>query len=187
MTSSVSPSPRLPTTSRRRSLATAVAVAFALIVVDQLTKEWALRALDDAPCRVDGACIDVIWTLRFNLTFNPGASFSSFTGGGPVLGVIATGMTIYLLWLAANTVDRWLIVLFGLVAGGAVGNLADRVFRADDGFLSGEVVDFIDFQFWPIFNVADMAVVGGVIGLMFRLWTTERDPQPEVPSESQEP
>ncbi len=52
----------------------------------------------------------------------------------------------------------------GLVIGGAIGNVADRLFRAGDGFLGGAVIDFIDLQWWPIFNVADMAVtVGGVI------------------------
>ena len=55
-------------------------------------------------------------------------------------------------------------VLLGMVLGGAVGNLADRVARAGDGFLGGAVVDFIDLQWWPVFNAADSAiVVAGVI------------------------
>ena len=50
----------------------------------------------------------------------------------------------------------------GLVIGGAIGNVLDRLFRAGDGFLGGAVVDFIDLQWWPVFNVADMAItVGG--------------------------
>ena len=52
----------------------------------------------------------------------------------------------------------------GLVLGGALGNLVDRAFREGSGFLGGAVVDFIDLQWWPVFNVADTAVsVGGVL------------------------
>jgi signal peptidase II len=54
----------------------------------------------------------------------------------------------------------------GLVLGGAVGNLIDRVARADAGFLSGPVIDFVDLQWWPVFNVADSAVVVGAIMLV---------------------
>ena len=57
----------------------------------------------------------------------------------------------------------------GLVAGGALGNLGDRAFRSGDGFMGGAVVDFVDLQWWPVFNVADMALVCGVVLLL--LWT----------------
>lgn len=152
----------------------ALGIAAFVIVLDQITKAWAVEALEATSCRVDDACIDVVWKLRLHLAFNPGASFSSFAGGGKILGLIAIGMASYLFFLASRTADRVLTVLFGLVAGGALGNLADRVVRAEDGLLSGEVVDFIDFQFWPIFNVADIAVVCGVIALAFRLWQNDR-------------
>lgn len=148
-----------------------------IVLVDQLTKSWAVNRLTRESCSVPDACIDIIGSLRFRLSFNPGAAFSSFTGGGPVLGVIAFFMTLYLIYLSVTSVDRVLRWLFPVVGGGAVGNLWDRVFRADDGFLSGKVVDFIDLQFWPIFNIADVAVVGGVILLAIRLMTQpiERD------------
>lgn len=152
----------------------ALAIAAFVVVLDQLTKAWAVDALEATSCRVDDACIDVVWKLRLHLAFNPGASFSSFAGGGKILGLIAIGMAAYLFYLASRTTDQKLMVLFGVVAGGAIGNLADRVLRAEDGMLSGEVVDFIDFQFWPIFNVADIAVVCGVITLAFRLWQNDR-------------
>ena len=59
----------------------------------------------------------------------------------------------------------------GFVLGGAVGNLVDRIFR-DDGWLRGSVVDFIDFQWFPIFNVADIAVnVGGAIFVLWSLFS----------------
>ncbi|MFM8528695.1 MAG: signal peptidase II, partial [Ilumatobacteraceae bacterium] len=72
--------------------------------------------------------------------------------------------------------NRWSALGVGLIIGGAVGNLVDRVFRGD-GFLNGSVVDFIDFQWFPIFNVADMGInVGGailVIGYVLRPESSE--------------
>ena len=64
--------------------------------------------------------------------------------------------------------SRVTAVAAGLIAGGALGNLADRVFRGDR-ILHGAVIDFIDFQWFPIFNVADMAIDIG--GALFVLWT----------------
>jgi signal peptidase II len=145
------------------------------VAADQATKQWAVNRLDRSPCSVEGSCIDLFWTLRFRLSFNSGAAFSSFTGGGSVLGVIAIAMSVYLAVLASRSTDSWSPWVFGTIIGGAVGNLTDRVFRADDGLLSGAVVDFIDFQFWPIFNVADIAIVGGVIVLAGRLWWLDRE------------
>ena len=63
----------------------------------------------------------------------------------------------------------------GLVIGGAIGNMLDRLFRDGDGFLGGAVVDFIDLQWWPVFNVADMAItVGGVILVVGSVWSGRR-------------
>jgi signal peptidase II len=71
-------------------------------------------------------------------------------------------------------------VAVGMIAGGAIGNLSDRLLRAGDGFLGGGVVDFIDFQWWPVFNVADAAVVLG--GLMLVLESVRADSTPSSPS-----
>ncbi len=147
-----------------------------IVLADQLSKLWAVNRLTREPCTVPDACIDVVGSLRFRLSFNPGAAFSSFTGGGPILGVIAFFMTIYLVYLSVTSADAVLRWMFPVVGGGAVGNLWDRVFRADDGFLSGKVVDFIDLQFWPIFNIADIAVVGGVIIVAVRLFMQPTEP-----------
>ncbi len=140
------------------------AAAFvALVVLDQLTKQWALSALADGP-------IDVFWTLRWRLIFNPGASFSTGTSLGPWFGALAFVMVGVLAWMVRDT-DETGAWLFGAVAGGAVGNLIDRLFRSDDGFLGGEVVDFIDFGWWPVFNIADVGIVGGVLLVAVRsLW-----------------
>ncbi len=66
----------------------------------------------------------------------------------------------------------------GLIVGGAIGNLIDRAFRSDAGFLKGGVVDFIDLQWWPVFKIADAAiVVGGVMMFWFGLKSTQEEPE----------
>ncbi|MEM7339155.1 MAG: signal peptidase II [Actinomycetota bacterium] len=150
-----------------RSLLLALVPASIVIVLDQITKAWALDALGRGPCGPDGdGCIDVFWTLRFNLVFNEGAAFSTGTSFGPVFALVAAIMSGVLLYMANQRTDRLSPLLLGTVVGGAIGNLIDRITRADDGIGSGAVIDFIDFQWWPVFNVADMAVVGGVIALI---------------------
>ncbi len=158
-----------PTAARLRGLPLALAVALVTIGVDRATKVWAERRLVAGPCQPGGReCIDLVGSLRFHLIYNPGAAFSKGLGLGPLFGVVAAVMAVILLRLAATTRDRVRVVLFGLIAGGAVGNLIDRVVRAESGFLSGSVVDFIDLQWWPVFNVADAAVVCGVIAFVVR-------------------
>jgi len=140
---------------RRASLVAALAAV--LVVVDQLTKTWALRTLTTRD-------IDLFWTLRFHLARNNGAAFSVGLGSGGLIGLLAIGVVIVLVALGRNLDTRLGVVSLGLVLGGALGNLADRVFRSGSGFLGGRVVDFIDPQWWPIFNVADMAItIGGVL------------------------
>ena len=82
---------------------------------------------------------------------------------------MALAVAAWLLVVARRSVPS-LAALLGVVAGGAIGNVIDRVARAEDGFLDGGVVDFIDFQFFPIFNVADIAVVGGALALLIAPW-----------------
>jgi signal peptidase II len=153
-------SPRSVTSRASRGTVVMVAVALAVIAVDQLTKVWAVNALDDHD-------IDVVWTLRFHLTFNGGMAFSQGRGLGPVIGVVAIVVVAVLLISLRRTGSTVASVAVGLVVGGAAGNILDRIFRSGDGFLTGEVVDFIDFQWWPVFNVADAAVViGGILLLL---------------------
>lgn len=144
-----------------RRLRLFAAVAIAVLVADQATKSWAVSALDD------GRIIDVVGSLRFELAFNTGASFSlgSGRGIGPWVTVIAIGMVLALA-LGSTSRTRGGAVAAGLIGGGAVGNLIDRAFRGDDGFLHGAVVDFINLQWWPVFNIADMGVVVGAILLV---------------------
>lgn len=141
-------------------------VALAIVVLDQATKAWALRRLSD------GRLVEVVGSLRFALTWNTGASFSfgNDLELGPYIGVLALGVVTWLL-LSGHTATKVGAVAAGLVSGGAVGNLIDRAFRtgpagAEAGFMGGAVVDFIDLQWWPIFNIADMGVVGGALALV---------------------
>lgn len=137
----------------------AFAVAGVVVLVDQLTKWWALNALADGPIVVvDGF-------FQFRLTFNSGASFSMFTQAGPVIAIVAFGVIGLILFVLGDASHRIEAVSLGLVLGGAVGNLVDRLFRGDGAF-SGKVIDFIDFSFFATFNVADAAITIGVILLL---------------------
>jgi signal peptidase II len=127
--------------------------------LDQLTKTWALRALDDGP-------IDLFWTFSLALTFNTGAAFSQGRGLGPVIGIAAAGVALVLLWTGRTVENRVGAVAVGMVLGGATGNLVDRAFRAGDGFMGGAVVDFVDPQWWPVFNLADASIVIGAVLLV---------------------
>lgn len=135
-------------------------VAAGVLLLDQLTKSWALEALDDRN-------IHLFWTLQLNLTFNSGMAFGQAEGWGPVIGVVALVVIIALLLSMRRSGSRLSAVAIGMVIGGALGNLADRAFRGGEGFLQGSVVDFIDFQWWPVFNVADIGVVVGGLLLVF--------------------
>lgn len=128
-----------------------IAIAFAVVVADQLTKAWAVSSLSD------GHTVEVIWTLQFNLTFNNGMAFSQGKGLGPIIAVVASLVIVWLLISLRTQSSRMSAIGMGLLIGGAAGNLFDRLFRGD-AWLRGGVVDFIDFQWFPIFNVADIAV-----------------------------
>ena len=148
------PSHRIP--------ALTAAIAILVVAIDQLTKRWALSELTGRPPR------HVVWTLQWNLTRNSGMAFSKAQGIGPLIGIVAMLVVLWLAWTSRKFTGRFPAVAAGLIAGGAIGNLADRLFR-DGRVLRGSVIDFIDFQWFPIFNVADMAIdIGGVL---FVLWT----------------
>jgi signal peptidase II len=146
-----------PAIAPRRRAGLVGAVAAAVISIDQLTKAWAAHTLATRD-------IDVVWTLRFHLARNRGAAFSLAFGSGGVVAILAVVVVIVLIAVGRSVDTRLGVLSLGLVLGGALGNLVDRAFREGSGFLGGAVIDFIDFQWWPIFNVADMAVsIGGVL------------------------
>ena len=154
--------------------ATVLGAAAVVVALDQLTKAWAVDRLQGRPP------IDVVWTLRFNYAENTGMAFSRASGAGPVIAVVALLIVGVVAWSARRMTSPWMWVLAGAVIGGALGNVVDRLVRAPAGgrFLGGHVVDFIDLQWWPVFNVADAAIVVGGIALAI---ATVREPvEPET-------
>jgi signal peptidase II len=138
-------------------------VAAVVLLLDQLTKWWALDTLTTET-------IHVVWTLQFNLVRNTGAAFSLGGGAGAIIAPVALVVVVALLWQGRSVSSRLGAVALGMVLGGALGNLLDRALRGDGGFMQGAVVDFIDLQWWPVFNVADMGVVIGGILLALVYW-----------------
>ena len=148
-----------------------------VVVIDQLTKHWAVNALTDET-------IEVFWTLQLNLAFNSGMAFSRASGFGPLIAVVATVVIVWLLASLRTEASRLSTIGIGLVIGGAAGNLIDRMARGD-AWLRGSVVDFIDFQWFPIFNVADIAInVGAALLILNSILSSrgsaeENNPVPE--------
>jgi signal peptidase II len=141
----------------RRQAGLLVATSLVVFALDQLTKAWAVSALGDRD-------IDLIGSLRLHLERNSGAAFSLNRGRGGLVALLAIAVVLVIVWVGRSVRTRPGALAIGLVLGGAVGNLSDRVFRDGTGFLGGAVVDFIDLQWWPVFNVADIAIVlGGLL------------------------
>ncbi len=152
-----------------------VAVAAIVLVVDQVTKEWA-TGLDK--------CVDLVErpTVGFCLAHNEGMAFSFGWGSGPIIAGVAV-LIVGALLFSARKVPLGSRLLMGAIAGGALGNVLDRGFRApapgstNSGFMSGAVVDFLYSSFWATFNIADTAIVVGGLLLAVALW---RLPDPET-------
>jgi signal peptidase II len=146
---------------RRRRIAIAACSVVAIIVVDQLTKVWAVSALSDRPIGIIGH------TVEFHLARNPGSAFGRFQGLTPLLAIGAIVASIFL----ARAVDRARdpIVVAGLilVLGGALGNFTDRIVRPP-GVMRGYVIDFVRVGSFPVFNVADSCITIGAVLLIAR-------------------
>jgi signal peptidase II len=147
-------------------------VASLVVLLDRVTKLWAESALADGP-------IDVIrGVLTFRYTTNPGGAFSLFPSIPWFFVAAAATVSIVIGVLAFRERPPLQSVALGLILGGAVGNLIDRATRGP-GF-TGEVIDFVDVHIWPIFNVADAAVVLGAITLAVASFRGSR----EVPADA---
>jgi signal peptidase II len=145
--------------SRRAELGLAAALAGLVVAVDQGTKAIAESAL------VPGERVDFVLGVELANVHNEGVAFGLFGGGSTViLGLTLVALAIIVVFLARESRLRRLWIPTGLLAGGALGNLVDRV-RA------GAVTDFIDPPLWPAFNLADVAIVLGVAWLaLLYLW-----------------
>lgn len=142
-------------------------VAAILVILDQATKYLAEVGLPSPPGRIDLGFFDL------RLVYNPGGAFG--VRAFPGLFVIVTTIVLILVVRALPRTDRLgLAAAYGLVTGGALGNLIDRLFRPP-GFPAGEVVDFLDLRWWPVFNVADVAIVTGAFTIAFLLTIVDRE------------
>jgi signal peptidase II len=147
------PAPRASARSRRLTALAAVLTA-AVLAADQLTKWWATSALVEGgePVRLVGDL------LSFRLIFNPGAALSIGNGMTGVLTVVVVAVVVVIVRQMRRIGSRGWAVALGMLLGGALGNLVDRLAR-EPGFARGHVVDFIDYAGFFVGNVADIAIV----------------------------
>ena len=150
---------------RRTRLAVVVACAVAVLVADQVTKSLAAHDLANGP-------VHLVGPLSLQLWYNTGAAFSIGAGLTLPIIVIAFVLVLLLAWFARGTPSTLAAVATGMILGGALGNLSDRLFRGHQG----AVVDFIHFGFWPTFNVADTAIVIGTLALLIVIVRGSRQP-----------
>ncbi len=140
-------------------------MAVFVLAVDIISKALVVAHLTpDQPVHVLGDVL-MLW-----LTRNPGAAFSVGTGETVVFTVIAFGVVVYIARTARRLYSLGWAVALGLLLGGAAGNLGDRIFRAP-GLFRGEVVDWIAVtRYYPIFNLADSAIVcGGILTVLLAM------------------
>jgi signal peptidase II len=161
--------------SARTAYLVVLGVGAALVGLDQWTKQLAIDGLGD------GSVVRILGGLVYlDLTFNPGAAFSIGTGLTWIFPIIAMAISAGILWFTRQLRSwPWAVVL-GLILGGALGNLVDRLFR-EPGPMRGHVVDFISVfapagEKFPIFNIADSALtVGVVLAIALELFAVRRD------------
>jgi signal peptidase II len=164
-------------TGRSRSFPLLVGVGAIVLALDQATKAVAVRLLEP------GRSVTVVkHVLSWTLQRNPGAAFGLFQRIPVVFTILAIAISAGILATARKERDLVTTIALGLVLGGALGNLADRLFRPPGPF-RGHVVDFIDFRVWPTFNVSDMAVVCGAILLALASLRAERSERRPAASE----
>lgn len=142
-----------------------IVLATGVVVVDLLTKRWASHTLVDDPVAIIPGFLSLIYVE------NPGAAFSLFQGAGPYLGVAAILVVAGILWSLRRVRPSLEVAAYGLIIGGAAGNLFDRIFRGSS-FLDGRVIDWIDLWWIPTFNVADMSITIAVGLLLIDAWRT---------------
>jgi signal peptidase II len=139
-------------------------IAAAVVVLDQWSKSWALRDLSEVGRR------HVIGPMYFSLSFNRGAAFSLGAGASPVIEAVAIALVVGVIAFSRRATkggaNLAVIIGLGLLLGGALSNLGDRLFRDEHG----AVVDFIQLvSWWPTFNVADASITVGAITVVVAL------------------
>ena len=142
--------------SRRTVLWTIAAIGAVIAVIDQITKNW---AVDSLPLLEPQPFIGEI--LQLTLLYNSGAAWGMGAEITPVVTCLQLAIVAGVIVFAVKAVrSPWYTAALGLIMGGALGNVHDRLLR-EPGPFRGAVVDFLELPNWPVFNIADMAVVGG--------------------------
>lgn len=148
---------------RKRALPLLFGVAVVLYAADQLSKLWVVANLPE------GETVPVLGDfLQWHFTRNPGAAFSLASGQTWFFTLVAIAVICVIVWQARKIRSLWWALWFGMLLGGVLGNLTDRLFR-EPGFGTGHVIDFILtpwmwLGFAPaIYNVADMAIVCSMV------------------------
>jgi signal peptidase II len=150
--------------SAAAGVARAVATAGAVVALDQATKQLAVDSVEP------GESVNVFFGLDVINSRNTGIAFGALQGSSTILGVLI-GVSLALLvgYFALHAAMPWLWLPVGMLVGGALGNLADRV-------REGAVIDFIDPIAWPAFNLADASIVIGVLALLYVVEGARRQP-----------
>jgi signal peptidase II len=132
-------------------------VAWTVWIFDLATKIWAVENLSYR------SNIKVIGEF-FQLTYvrNPGAAFSFASGATVFLSLFSLSVMVVILYYSPQITSRGWAVVLGLVLGGILGNMVDRIFR-EPGVLRGHVIDWLQLPNWPVFNIADMAIVSSAL------------------------
>lgn len=137
--------------------ARAAAVAVAVIVVDRLTKHAVVSGIAVGDVHKFLPAVNLVHVR------NSGVAFGFLSGGGAlVLTLTLAALVALLVYFTLRPTKPWLWLPVGLLVGGALGNLIDRV-------VNGSVTDFIKLPFWPAFNISDMAITFGVLALLYVL------------------
>jgi len=134
-----------------------------VVAIDMLTKRWAAITFGDGPQTV------IPGVLTFRFAENPGAAFSMFQNAGPLLGVAAVIAVGFIGASLARPRPLHEVVAFGMIIGGALGNLIDRIARGE-GFLDGHVIDWVQLPNFPTFNAADSSITVAVVILLIGSW-----------------
>ena len=133
----------------------AVVAAGTFMALDQITKQIAIASIHR------GRDVNVFFGIDLVNTRNTGVAFGALAGGGGLVTALTlVALTALVAYFALRASTPWLWLPVGIIAGGALGNLADRA-------RDGAVIDFIDPVLWPAFNVADMGIVLGILGLLY--------------------
>ena len=156
-------------TGRSRRVAVLLFITAAVIVaVDQVTKAIVVSHLREGESRrVVGSVLS--WTYQRN----PGSAFGLFRHVPVLFTVLAAVIAVVIIVRSPRVRDKLVAFALGLVLGGALGNLVDRIARPP-GVFRGRVIDFVDLHWWPVFNVADSAVVIGAVLLLIASFRNER-------------